>query len=641
MAILLFFKKHDRLSLFLATHIIGVSLWNMANAFADLSWSEFTARLWCGAALVGSMIFIVFYIIFLEQFLTSRIFKNYFTSFFILFPALFFSAIAFSSIYITEIKITGVTPAITVPGKVNYLILAYSVGIIFYGLGRLRNAYLSLPLIKQQQIFYIKIGFLVNLSAGIIFTIILPLLGNFMLFSLAAQFTIISIFLTIYVIYRHRFLDIKVVVQRGLIFSILSGSVVLFYLAFLFLVQSILFRSDQVAYLVSAIAVCLMGIFFVPKIDSFLRRVTNKFFFKDGYNAAEVLGLLSEALNSSLNLSDIILKTSDLLESNLKIKKVYINLLSADQEKSKEELKKKSENYLSVLVVPLAKGRRLIGAMFLGAKLSGDSYTSEDLALLNTFAHQMTLALEKSQLYEEVKDYSKNLEIKIAERITEIKNLQERQSQELFEIAHELQTPLTILKGELGALTMSSKEKEKVEILEKNIDRVSRFISSLLRLARLDFAEECNMEKVNFSQLLNSLVEEFLVIAQESNIVFKSNITNNVFVTGDKNKLVELVGNLVSNAMKYISNERVVVVSLCRAGQQASLKIVDTGIGIPLEDLPNLFQKFYRGHRLVGSGTGLGLAICKKIITLHNGQVSIKSQLGKGTVAEVFLPITE
>ncbi|MBP6859591.1 MAG: GAF domain-containing protein [Candidatus Magasanikbacteria bacterium] len=641
MAILIFLKKHDRLSLLLATHVIGVSLWNVANAFADLSWSEFTVRLWCGMALIGSMIFIVFYIIFLEQFLTSRIFKNYFTIFFILFPALFFSVIAFSGIYITEIDITGVTPAITVPGKVNYLILAYSLGVIVYGLSRLRNIYHSLSFIKQRQILYIKIGFLVNLSAGIIFTIILPLLGNFMLFSLAAQFTMVSVFLTIYVIYRHRFLDIKIVVQRGLIFSVLSGLIVLVYLIFLFLVQSIFFRSDQTVYLISAVAVCLMGIFFVPKIDSFLRRVTNRVFFKDRYNATEVLGLLSEALNSSLNLSDLILKTSGLLEHNLKIKKVYINLLSVDREKSKEELKNKSENYMSVLVIPLARDQRLVGAMFLDGKLSGDDYTSEDLALLNTFAHQMTLALEKSQLYEEVKDYSKNLEIKIAERIAEIKNLQERQSQELFEIAHELQTPLTVLKGELSVLITSSKEKEKVQILEKNIDRISRFITSLLRLARLDFAEECNIEKVNLSQLLNSLVEEFLVIAQESNIVFKSNIRDNIFIKGDKNKLVELVSNLVSNAMKYISNERVVVVSLCSVGKQASLKIIDTGVGIPLDDFPNLFQKFYRGHRLMGSGTGLGLAICKKIITLHGGQVSIKSQLSKGTIVEVFLPLVE
>lgn len=641
MAAVILTKKRDRLSWYLIISTAGVGLWNISNAFADLSWNEFTAHLWCGFALVGSMFFIVFYVIFLEQFSTQRPFKNRLIALFILLPAIFFSSISFSSIYITDIIFVGTTPAITIPGKINYLILVYSLAIIFYGLWRLRNCYKFLPPIKRKQILYIKAGFLVSLGAGIVFTIILPFLGNFMLFSLAAQFTIISIFLTVYTIYKHNFLDIKVIIQRSLIYTVLVAIIVSFYLAVLFIAQSIFFGSGQAIYLVSAIITCVVGIFSVSKIDDLLRRLTDRVFFKDRYDSAKVLQNLSETLNSNLNLNDLVLKTTAILENSLKIKEIYISLLPHEQEEVCQELKFLAEKYNLPLTLLLERQNKLIGVMFLGSKLSGDNYTDEDISLLKTFAHQMTLALEKSQLYEQVKDHSKNLEKKIEERTAELKNLQEKQSQELFEIAHELQTPLTVLKGELNALIINCPGKEKTEHLEKNIDRISNFINNLLKLARLDFVDGQKMEVLNLSHLLLGLVEEFIVIAQGSNIIFEHHIEENIFISGDKNKLGELISNLVGNAMKYIANERKVIINLQKIDSWARLEIIDTGAGISAEDLPNLFKRFYRGNKAQGNGTGLGLVICKKIVTLHNGEIKIKSQAGHGTIVEVLLPINQ
>ncbi len=642
MAAVILNKKRDRLSLYLVLSTIGVGLWNISNAFADLAWNNLTARIWCGFALIGSMFFIVFYVIFLEQFLTQRSFKNYVAAIFILIPAIFFSSVSFSRIYITEIIIQGTAPAITIPGKINYFILVYSLLIIFYGLWRLQSFYASLSLVKRKQILYVKAGFIISLCAGIIFTIIFPFLGNFMLFSLAAQFTILSVVLTMYTMYKHNFLDINIIIQRGLVYTLLLGLVIFFYLATLFIVQSLFFNHGQILYLIVAIITCAVGIFSVPKIDAWLRRLTDKLFFKDKYDPATVLKELSETLNSNLDLRDLVLKTTNILKKNLKIKDIYFEFLPSDctQALQKlEDLQKKYDSYVMLRLEKLEKTDKLLGVLFLSPKLSGDGYSDTDSSLLNIFAHHMTLALEKSQLYEQVKDYSKNLEIKIEQRMAELKQLQEKQSQELFDIAHQLQTPLTVLKGQVQILAADLQEKDKTQLLETNVDRISQFVSGLLKLARLDFEGEQRREKINFSELLSSLVEEFSVIAQESRIVFEHDIEKNIFVMGDTNKLTELVSNLVSNAMKYIAHERRVVINLKKVDAWARLEIIDTGAGISAEDLSNLFKRFYRGHTAAGSGTGLGLAICKKIIDVHQGNIRITSELHKGTQVEVLLPL--
>lgn len=645
MAAAIFIKKRDRLSLCLVIYTSGVGLWNLSNAFADLSWNELTARLWCGLALIGSMIFIVFYVVFLEHFLAQRAFKNRLVAFFILLPALFFSIVSFTRLYITDIIIVGITPTITVPGRINYFILAYSLTVIFYGLWRLQTSYQLLAPIKRQQILYIKAGFLVSLGAGIIFTIILPLLGNFMLFSLAAQFTIVAVFLTVYTIYKHNFLDIKIVIQRGLIFSILFICIVSFYLGVLLMVQSTLFGTSEAAHLISGILTCVVGIFSVPKIDALLRHLTDRIFFKEKYDAADVIKDLSEIISASLDLNGLAGNITTILKKKLKIKFVYIEFFSVSPSQVSDKLRLLESQYSPKLVLCLERNGAVVGAMVFGPKLSGDDYAEEDINLFKTLAHQLTLALERYQLYEQVKDYSKNLEKKIEERTMELKTLQEKQSQELFDIAHELQTPLTIMKGEINNLIKNSPaikdcpQKEKVEHLEKNVDRVSNFINSLLKLARMDFMDKQNMEPVNISDLLLELVEEFAVIAEESKVTFYHHIERGIFVCGDKNKLTELVNNLVSNAMKYIANNREVTVKLEKTGQMVRLAVIDTGVGIPAEDLPHLFERFYRGKQEQGSGTGLGLAICKKIVTLHNGEINIKSQVGVGTSVEVLVPL--
>ena len=632
--------KNSYQAIFLALYMLAVALWIGANAAADVSSTDSSLIFWTGMGSVGGSFFISFYLCFVDNFIHEHFPKKLNILLYLL-PGVILSLFSFSHYSIVATFFPPNLPAQIIPGILFYFYLVFLFGGLLYGGIRLAIAYRNALSQKKKQILYMELGFISIFCGAAIFSLILPLFGELRFFTAGPQFAAFTIFFTAYAIFRHKLLDLRIIIQRGLIYTVLFAIIVLFYLTILFIAQSIFVGGSRTIYVFTAIITCVVGIFSVPKLDNWLRRVTDRVFFKDRYDSAEVLHSLSETLNRNLDLSDLVLKTTSILKNSLKIKEIYINLLPHEQEKARQELEILEEKYNLPLTLRLEREGRLIGAMFLGSKLSGDSYIDDDIGLLRTFTHQMTLALEKSGLYEQVKDYSKNLEKKIAERTVELKNLQEKQSQELFDIAHELQTPLTVLKSELSVLITNCPEKEKIEHLEKNIDRISGFINSLLKLARLDFADELKVEKINFSLFLLDLAEEFNIIAQGNSVIFEHNIEENIFINGDRNKLGELASNLVSNAIKYIANERKVTINLRKIDGWAELEVIDTGMGISSDDLPYLFDRFYRSSKALSGGTGLGLAICKKIVMMHNGEIKIKSQAGFGTTVEVLVPINE
>lgn len=222
---------------------------------------------------------------------------------------------------------------------------------------------------------------------------------------------------------------------------------------------------------------------------------------------------------------------------------------------------------------------------------------------------------------------------KIEERTTYLREVGEQQKQFMIEISHGLQTPLTILKSEVESL----KERlplEKLGKLEKSVDQISNFIYDFLNLAQLEtLQKEFDKKSVNLSLLLSNLTEYFGVLAEERGILVETTIEPNVVISGQKDKLEELMTNLLSNAVRYMRErgEKKIFISLSKGTDAVELLIKDTGIGIGPEDLPYIFDKFYRVKNPRIKGIGLGLAICKKIVEKHNGSIEISSELGKGT----------
>jgi len=217
----------------------------------------------------------------------------------------------------------------------------------------------------------------------------------------------------------------------------------------------------------------------------------------------------------------------------------------------------------------------------------------------------------------------------------------------LADVAHGIQTPLTVIKGELHFLKHEIPGSTRIETCERMVHEMSLLIYDLLHLARLNQADLGeSMEDFDLSMLLHEVLDYFSVLAEQSAITIRQHITPGLVIRGLRERIEELIINLLSNSLKYMKEhgERTISVSLEETPQKAIVTISDSGIGISAEHLPHVFKRFYRVKNREGSsapskGSGLGLAIAKKIAEKHAADIGLTSSVGVGTTVTVRFPL--
>jgi heavy metal sensor kinase len=216
-------------------------------------------------------------------------------------------------------------------------------------------------------------------------------------------------------------------------------------------------------------------------------------------------------------------------------------------------------------------------------------------------------------------------------------------------ISHELRTPLTALRGqaEVALLEPPSPDAYRRILADQleEFDKLTRMINHLLTLARADAGEiRISRGSVDLSELVNSLVEQMEPVATSENVELEAVAENDLSVEGDRDWLERAVLNLLDNAIKFTPANGRVALSLGHENRFARLEIRDTGIGIPADSLPHIFDRFYRADpsrsRHV-EGAGLGLSLVKWIVEQHNGRVTAESSPSSGTCFTVWLPLAE
>ncbi|MBO8136648.1 MAG: phosphate regulon sensor histidine kinase PhoR [Desulfotomaculum sp.] len=232
--------------------------------------------------------------------------------------------------------------------------------------------------------------------------------------------------------------------------------------------------------------------------------------------------------------------------------------------------------------------------------------------------------------------------------ITERRQLEKMRTDFVANVSHELRTPLTSINGFLetlldGALEDKDTAWHFLSIMKKETDRLSRLIDDLLKLSQLE-NNQAAWEKhpVDMARCINQVKEMFEYQAEAKNIKLTVDIPKDLpAVLGKKDLLIQVLVNLVDNAIKYSPEKGKVKISASADEDNLIVSVSDTGPGIPQEHLPRIFERFYRvdkaRSREVG-GTGLGLAIVKHVLELHNGEVSVKSS-PKGTTFSFILPL--
>ena len=253
-----------------------------------------------------------------------------------------------------------------------------------------------------------------------------------------------------------------------------------------------------------------------------------------------------------------------------------------------------------------------------------------------------------------------DLRMEETSQTTEIKNLtdtinnlagslekqQSLRKQMAADVAHELRTPLANLQSTLEAMIdgIWDPDSERLQSCHEEILRISRLVGELEKLERLE-AENAvlNFIEFNLSDLIRRIVKNFEPEFHNKNVSLTFS-GDGIIVTADKDKISQVMVNLVSNALKYTPPGGEVSVLLARSDQNAEITIQDNGTGIHEDDLPFIFERFYRAdksrNRLTG-GLGLGLTISKVIVEAHGGSISVASTAGKGAAFTVLLPIKQ
>jgi len=215
----------------------------------------------------------------------------------------------------------------------------------------------------------------------------------------------------------------------------------------------------------------------------------------------------------------------------------------------------------------------------------------------------------------------------------------------VYDVAHDLQTPLTALKAQLSLITKTRRADE-IKACHEIIDSMSSMVSDLLAYARSGTGFEIiNRKQFDLSARIMEALDYVETVARSCRVKITTNIQPRIIIDGVPGKIDEVFLNLVSNSMKYltVSGPRNISISLTRTGENCCLSVEDTGIGIPNDELEHVFTRFYRTRPATqhASGSGLGLAITKKIVELHGGTITIESTEGVGTKVKITLPITE
>jgi two-component system, OmpR family, sensor kinase len=215
----------------------------------------------------------------------------------------------------------------------------------------------------------------------------------------------------------------------------------------------------------------------------------------------------------------------------------------------------------------------------------------------------------------------------------------------MMDAAHELRTPLTALHLQMGALARAGTEAERLEATERlsaGVHRAIRLVEQLLSLSRQESRGEPAKVEVSLDQLAREVVTEIIPVSDAKSIDLGISESQPARVIGDPDALRTLLRNLVDNAVRYTPPEGRVDVAVQRSGapEQAVLRVVDTGPGVPPEDRSRVFDRFYRRPGTSPPGSGLGLSIVKSIATAHGATVTLESgPAGSGLAATVSFPL--
>ena len=227
--------------------------------------------------------------------------------------------------------------------------------------------------------------------------------------------------------------------------------------------------------------------------------------------------------------------------------------------------------------------------------------------------------------------------------------LAQNKSEFISNVSHEIRTPLALISMfaetlEMGRVPTEEKKKEYYSILTKESQRLTSIVNKILSFSQMDAGKkQLHLSDIELGSLVKEVLTTYDYHLNKEGFEVNANM-DEAWINGDKDLIIEMIINLIDNAIKYSSETKKIDISIRKENQKAIINVTDQGVGISKADQTYIFDKFFRvstGDLAKKQGTGLGLALVKQIVDAHNASIELKSEIGKGTSFIVYFPLIE
>ncbi|MBU0687314.1 MAG: GAF domain-containing protein [Candidatus Margulisbacteria bacterium] len=603
---------------------------------------------------------------------------------------LFFTSLSFTNLYVKGITVTHGIRYIDFGFFYSIFALYFCVFVLYSFFNLLRKYRVSGSSVEKNQLKYVLIGLVIAYSIGATFSLLLPVFFHYSRTEFIGPIgPLILVFFMAYAIVKHRLMDIEVIIRKGIIYSALIIFVAAVYSGIIIaartLLQGILPINNWVLTFIAAVAI---AVGFKP-LEEFITQSTDKIFFRKKYNYQKALKDISGAMAHLTNLDrlvDLIVrlvtrimrlegalalihnekskryvivavvgnvenlkgvsisenyaiidelnKTEDMIIRDEIVHRISAEGMAENEKNRLIQLKEEMDKFKAEVIVPAFSkgkhlGRKLIGIIALGDKKSQDRYTSDDLELLRTLSNQAAVALENSILYDEqVK--SRDIIMK-SEKMAALGTM-------AAGIVHELKNPLAFIQTVSQMMPLKWDDAQfketTMKMLPEEVTRMRSIVEGLLEYSR---QHELKLIPLNLEESIDKAITVTSYEARKNSVTVKKQLPKDLpQVMGDKNRMMQVLLNLVGNAIQAMRRGGELTISADDMGARVALKITDTGMGIAKERLKEIFNPFFTTKE---AGTGLGLAITQKIVEEHKGSIAVDSIVGEGTTFTVYLPV--
>lgn len=669
---------------------LAITLWSIANYLTDHAPSLPLNTIFAHLAFLFAFFTVVFIFLFtqtLSNLKTSRI--NILLTWLMVIGGGLLSA----SNYVTRDVVHHIDRSDTLPGDLYIVYISLVVGLFILSLFNLRAKYVGAGSnsLLRVQIKFITFGLTVSFFLILLTNALIPVLtGNWSVAKVGPLMTVFLVGSISYAIVKHRLFDIRLVVARSFTYLLLLSTLAGAYGAALFGASQLLFKNSvtsapqTLTYIIMAV---LLAFTFQP-LRRFFEHITDRIFYRDRYDSQVVLNAVGKVMAEEIILERLLSESLTLVCQAMKIEtgqfmifeknrifkvehygplpsklmvvpttaKLHHLMLVADELEGGERKKILDEHSVRVSLMLRTKDT-MVGFLFLGNKLSGDIYTSQDLQLLQILVQELSIAILNAKAYAEIAQFNVTLQdkvnkatarLKVANR--NLKALDSAKDEFISMASHQLRTPLTTIKGYLSMMIegdtgpITGEQKEFVGYAYEGAERMVALISDLLNVSRLSAGRfVIDRKPTDIAAVVADEVRQLRRHAEVKNLELKfvSPKRKLPLIDLDEGKTRQVIMNFIDNAIYYTKSGGVYV-NLTIEKNAVKLTVRDTGIGVPEVAKAHLFTKFFRAENAQAArpdGTGLGLYLAKQVIEDQGGGIIFESRQDHGSTFGFRLPV--